>query len=159
MHNICCDNCHSHVAYALNDMEIHGPYGIRQWDMIKLCFLVFFRGRFLSVGGFVAQFLPFGLLLFVIVLVKLIWSSWNQYWTILMNRIYHYQHQHTTHNNVSRDCEFLCQIGYGILHLWRLLILHGFQCSCLLFYIQPHLSCVRDICVRMRSRMTCNLDI
>lgn len=71
MHNICCDNCHSHVAYALNSMEI-SAYGIRNWDMVKLCFLVFFKGRFLGVGGFVAQFLPFSLILMILVLVKAI---------------------------------------------------------------------------------------
>lgn len=71
MHNICCDNCHSHVAYALNAMDVRA-YGIRNWDMVKLCFLMFFKGRFLGVEGFVRQFLPFGLLLLVIVLVKVI---------------------------------------------------------------------------------------
>eukprot|EP00573_Skeletonema_grethae_P000912 CAMPEP_0201689604 /NCGR_PEP_ID=MMETSP0578-20130828/3174_1 /ASSEMBLY_ACC=CAM_ASM_000663 /TAXON_ID=267565 /ORGANISM="Skeletonema grethea, Strain CCMP 1804" /LENGTH=179 /DNA_ID=CAMNT_0048174301 /DNA_START=42 /DNA_END=581 /DNA_ORIENTATION=- len=71
MHNICCDNCHSHVAYALNDMELKA-FGIRQWDMVKLCFLVFFKGRFLSLGGFVAQFAPFGVLVLIVSLVKLI---------------------------------------------------------------------------------------
>mmetsp|Transcript_20588 Transcript_20588/g.44506 ORF Transcript_20588/g.44506 Transcript_20588/m.44506 type:complete len:177 (-) Transcript_20588:129-659(-) len=57
MHNICCDNCHSHVAYALNDMNFRA-YGISNWDMVKLCFLVFFRGRFLSLCGFLHQFVP-----------------------------------------------------------------------------------------------------
>ena len=57
MHNICCDNCHSHVAYALNGMHLRA-YGISSWDMVKLCFLVFFKGRFLSVGGFLHQFIP-----------------------------------------------------------------------------------------------------
>ena len=71
MHNICCDNCHSHVAYALNLMELRA-YGIRNWDMVKLCFLIFFKGRFLSFGGFMAQFLPFGLMALIIMLVKLV---------------------------------------------------------------------------------------
>lgn len=64
MHNICCDNCHSHVAYALNAMEIQAgqPFGIRNWDMVKLCFLVFFKGRFLSWNGVLVQFAPFALL-------------------------------------------------------------------------------------------------
>lgn len=69
MHNIFCDNCHSHVAYALNSMEIRA-FGINNWDMVKLCFLVFFRGRFLSFGGFLAQFLPFGVLVLIVSLVK-----------------------------------------------------------------------------------------
>ncbi len=63
MHNICCDNCHSHVAYALNKLNL---YGIR-WDMVKLCFLVFFRARFLSLNGFLAQFGPFLLILLLII--------------------------------------------------------------------------------------------
>ena len=71
MHNICCDNCHSHVAYALNSMEL-SAFGIRNWDMVKLCFLLFFRGRFLSFGGFIAQFLPFVIFVLIVVLIKAI---------------------------------------------------------------------------------------
>ena len=71
MHNICCDNCHSHVAYALNSMSI-GAYGIRDWDMVKLCFLIFIRGKFLSLRGFLAQFLPFGVFVLIICLLKII---------------------------------------------------------------------------------------
>ena len=71
MHNIFCDNCHSHVAYALNSMEI-SAFGIRNWDMVKLCFLVFFKGRFLGFGGCVAQFLPFTVLVMIVVLVRAI---------------------------------------------------------------------------------------
>ncbi len=69
MHNLCCDNCHSHVAYALNSMNIRA-YGIHNWDMVKLCFLIFFRGKFLSMRGMVAQFLPFGVIVTIVVLVK-----------------------------------------------------------------------------------------
>lgn len=64
MHNICCDNCHSHVAYALNKMNL---YGIK-WNMVKLCFWVFFRANFLSFDGFLKQFAPFAILLCLIVL-------------------------------------------------------------------------------------------
>ena len=69
MHNICCDNCHSHVAYALNSMNI-SAFGFKSWDMVKLCLLIFFRGRFLSWFGFLAQFLPFGVFVMVVALVK-----------------------------------------------------------------------------------------
>ncbi len=68
MHNIVCDNCHSHVAYALNRMNL---WGIK-WDMVKLAFLVFFRARFLSLSGFFAQFGPFLVLLSVIVVPLMI---------------------------------------------------------------------------------------
>jgi hypothetical protein len=61
VHNLCCDNCHSHVACALNKMQLQPPFPIigSNWDMVKLCFVVFFRARFLSIQGFVQQFLPF----------------------------------------------------------------------------------------------------
>ena len=67
MHNICCDNCHSHVSNALNRMPMEA-YGISKWNMVKLCFLIFFRARFLSLGGFLCQFGPFLVIVLVIVL-------------------------------------------------------------------------------------------
>mmetsp|Transcript_14879 Transcript_14879/g.21297 ORF Transcript_14879/g.21297 Transcript_14879/m.21297 type:complete len:179 (+) Transcript_14879:254-790(+) len=59
VHNLVFDNCHSHVACALNSMgiKVYGV-GMGKWNMVKLCFLVFFRARFLSVKGFLVQFLP-----------------------------------------------------------------------------------------------------
>jgi len=42
-HNLCCDNCHSHVAYALNLMKYDGS---TSWNMIKLCFLLHFHGKY-----------------------------------------------------------------------------------------------------------------
>ncbi len=45
MHNICCDNCHSHVANALTRMR----YGnSTRWNMFVLCFWVFFAVGFCS---------------------------------------------------------------------------------------------------------------
>jgi len=67
VHNICCDNCHSHVAYALNAMEMKA-FGISKWDMVKLALLVFFKGRFLSFTGLVAQFLPSFVMLAILLL-------------------------------------------------------------------------------------------
>lgn len=67
MHNICCDNCHSHVAYALNHMQVKA-YGVEKWDMVKLALLMFVRGKFLSGKAVLAQFGPFVILLLVIVL-------------------------------------------------------------------------------------------
>jgi transmembrane protein 222 len=53
MHNICCDNCHSHA------------YGITKWNMVKIATLVFFRGRFLSWSAILQQFLPLTLLVVI----------------------------------------------------------------------------------------------
>lgn len=65
MHNICCDNCHSHVARALNIMEYQGRH---DWDMVKLCFLVFFKGSFVNFNSVILQFGPFLLLLVMVLL-------------------------------------------------------------------------------------------
>ncbi|GMI40855.1 hypothetical protein TeGR_g10625 [Tetraparma gracilis] len=65
-HNICCDNCHSHVARALNEM---GYGGRRDWNMVKLALWMFVRGRFGSVGDVVKTFLPFAVILFILLLV------------------------------------------------------------------------------------------
>lgn len=65
MHNICCDNCHSHVSYALNHYYDENRYG-----MVKIATLMFFRGRFLSWTGVVRQFLPFTIMMLVVCLIK-----------------------------------------------------------------------------------------
>ena len=44
-HNLCCDNCHSHVAMALNLMEYNGS---RSWNMVKLCFLMLIHGKYVK---------------------------------------------------------------------------------------------------------------
>lgn len=67
IHNICCDNCHSHVASALNRMPLEA-YGIRKWDMVKLAILIFFKAPFVSVGAFLCTFLPFAIFLLVVLL-------------------------------------------------------------------------------------------
>lgn len=69
MHNICCDNCHSHVAFALNLMPL-AAFGVRKWGMVKIAMLVFFRAEFLSWGAVVKQFLPFCLIVALIVFLN-----------------------------------------------------------------------------------------
>jgi Protein of unknown function (DUF778) len=69
MHNICCDNCHSHVAYALNVMNVQ-YYGIYKWDMIKIACLLFFRGRFLSYTAIVQQFGPFLIMMSIMFYIR-----------------------------------------------------------------------------------------
>ncbi|EDV23878.1 uncharacterized protein TRIADDRAFT_57530 [Trichoplax adhaerens] len=56
MHNLCCDNCHSHVAMALNLMEYNGS---QNWNMVKLAFFMLVYGKYVSVGGFLKTWLPF----------------------------------------------------------------------------------------------------
>ncbi|CAG5129670.1 unnamed protein product, partial [Candidula unifasciata] len=44
MHNLFCDNCHSHVAMALNLMNYSGS---SSWNMVKLCFFMLIYGKYI----------------------------------------------------------------------------------------------------------------
>jgi len=59
MHNLCCDNCHSHVAMALDIMNYNGSSG---WNMVKLCFLMLIHGKYVSFKAFLKTWLPFVIL-------------------------------------------------------------------------------------------------
>ncbi|CAJ0572328.1 unnamed protein product, partial [Mesorhabditis spiculigera] len=63
MHNLCCDNCHSHVALALNTMQYRGS---TSWNMVNLCFFMLIKGRFVSLSGFLKQFLPTAIILSIV---------------------------------------------------------------------------------------------
>ncbi|CAG9836754.1 unnamed protein product [Diabrotica balteata] len=65
MHNLCCDNCHSHVATALNLMQYDNS---SSWNMVKLAFLMLIHGKYVSVAGFLKTWVPF-LLIVTIILV------------------------------------------------------------------------------------------
>jgi len=69
MHNLFCDNCHSHVAMALNLMNYKGR---RSYNMIVLTALMLFKGRFTGIGGFLKQWLPF---LVIVVIITAIATS------------------------------------------------------------------------------------
>jgi transmembrane protein 222 len=72
MHNICCDNCHSHVSNALNRLPptVAQHFGIKQWNMVNLAAYFFFRGHFRSYTAVYQQFGPFFILVLVIVLTS-----------------------------------------------------------------------------------------
>ncbi|ETK87221.1 hypothetical protein F441_08450 [Phytophthora nicotianae CJ01A1] len=67
MHNLCCDNCHSHVAVCLE----HANYaGRKRWNMVELCFWMFFRGKYVSVAAFIKSWLPFAFVLALIAIIR-----------------------------------------------------------------------------------------
>jgi len=68
MHNICCDNCHSHVCCALNRIKYKG-FG--HWNMVILAFYMFFFGRFQNFGDFVKTFGPFSVIFAIFCYFKL----------------------------------------------------------------------------------------
>ncbi|XP_070561200.1 transmembrane protein 222-like [Ptychodera flava] len=69
MHNLCCDNCHSHVAMALNMMQYNGS---TSWNMVKLCFWIFVKAKYVNFLAIIKQWLPFTILVAVIVCLAVV---------------------------------------------------------------------------------------
>jgi len=65
MHNLCCDNCHSHVARALNIMEYNGS---TRWNMVTLALLMLIHGKYVSCGAAIKTWLPFFILAAILVI-------------------------------------------------------------------------------------------
>ncbi|XP_069051592.1 transmembrane protein 222 isoform X1 [Lepisosteus oculatus] len=68
MHNLCCDNCHSHVAMALNLMRYDNS---TSWNMVKLCILFTIYSKHISCVSFLKTWLPFVLVLGIVLTVAL----------------------------------------------------------------------------------------
>ena len=83
MHNLCCDNCHSHVARALNLMQYDGSTRLNSylaykkmfyspnlfvlsWNMVTLCALMLVHGKHVSWWGVLRTWLPSLVLLAVV---------------------------------------------------------------------------------------------
>nr|XP_015203942.1 PREDICTED: transmembrane protein 222 [Lepisosteus oculatus] len=67
-HNLCCDNCHSHVAMALNLMRYDNS---TSWNMVKLCILFTIYSKHISCVSFLKTWLPFVLVLGIVLTVAL----------------------------------------------------------------------------------------
>ncbi|KAI1296719.1 Transmembrane protein [Halotydeus destructor] len=67
IHNLLCDNCHSHVALALNTMKYDGK---ERYNMIQLAFWTFFCAKYVSFPAFLKTWLPF---LTLATLIFLLW--------------------------------------------------------------------------------------
>ncbi|NP_001013334.2 transmembrane protein 222a [Danio rerio] len=68
MHNLCCDNCHSHVAMALNLMRYNNS---SSWNMANLCLRFLIHSKHVSFVGFLKTWLPFLMICGVIVTIAL----------------------------------------------------------------------------------------
>ncbi|MFH4978542.1 hypothetical protein AB6A40_005251 [Gnathostoma spinigerum] len=69
IHNLLCDNCHSHVALALNTMKYGGE---ATFNMFNLTLALHLRGVYVGFGGFLKQWLPFFVLGVFIISIFLI---------------------------------------------------------------------------------------
>jgi len=56
MHNLFCDNCHSHVATALACMRYNDS---TKWNMVILALWMFVFGKYVGVWGFIKTWGPF----------------------------------------------------------------------------------------------------
>jgi hypothetical protein len=65
MHNICCDNCHSHVVQCLNLMGYNSK---KSYNMVQLAAWFFFTSPFVGFSSFMATFVPFLLIVAIVVL-------------------------------------------------------------------------------------------
>lgn len=72
MHNLCCDNCHSHVATALNIMQYNNS---SSWNMVKLAFLILIHGKYVGFWAFIKTWLPFLILCGIICSIYFLSSS------------------------------------------------------------------------------------
>lgn len=68
IHNLCCDNCHSHTAYALNLMNYDGSHS---WNMVWLALYMIPKSKYVGWGGFIYTWLPFLIIVTIIVLVSI----------------------------------------------------------------------------------------
>jgi len=65
MHNIFCDNCHSHIAKCLNLMAYNNK---KDRGMVHIAVWFFFCGSFCSVLDFVKTYLPFCIIATIVAL-------------------------------------------------------------------------------------------
>jgi hypothetical protein len=62
MHNLLCDNCHSHVGMALNKMQ----YNNSSYNMVKLAAWVFFCAKYTGFRGALITWAPFTFIIIII---------------------------------------------------------------------------------------------
>ncbi len=55
-HNIFINNCHSHVAYVLNQLNYHGK---NNYNMVTIWWILIARGKYVSFCGFFKTYLGF----------------------------------------------------------------------------------------------------
>ena len=63
MHNLCCDNCHSHVANVLNNFRYQGR---ENWTMVGVWWLLICKGRYVSWATLFRTYLGFLVILAII---------------------------------------------------------------------------------------------
>ena len=56
MHNLCCNNCHSHVANCLNNMQYKDK---KNYNMITVWWMLMMKSKYVSVGHIIKTYIGF----------------------------------------------------------------------------------------------------
>ena len=68
-HNIFMNNCHSHVAYVLNQLNYKGR---KNYNMVSIWWMLITKGKYVSFCGFFKTYIGFLIVVFIILIIILI---------------------------------------------------------------------------------------
>ena len=68
-HNLCTNNCHSHVAYILNQLNYKGK---NNYNMLNIWWMLVVKGKYISCCGFFKTYLGFFIILLIIAIIIVI---------------------------------------------------------------------------------------
>ena len=66
VHNLLCNNCHSHCAYVLNVVKYKNR---SNYNMISIWWMIVTKGKYVSFIGFVKSYIGFFIFLILVILI------------------------------------------------------------------------------------------
>ena len=69
VHNLCVNNCHSHVAYVLNQLNYKGR---NNYNMLSIWWMLITKGKYVNCCGFFKTYIGFLIIIFIILIIILI---------------------------------------------------------------------------------------
>lgn len=67
-HNLFCNNCHSHVAMALNEANYQGG----KWNMVSIAWLLVKQGKYTGFSGLFKTYIGFFIIILIVILLSMI---------------------------------------------------------------------------------------
>ena len=68
-HNIFINNCHSHVAYVLNQLNYKGK---NNYNMVNIWWMLITKGKYVSFCGFFKTYIGFLIIILIVLIIVLI---------------------------------------------------------------------------------------
>ena len=69
VHNLCCDNCHSHVARVLNNYKYNGK---ENWNMVSVWWLSITHSRYVSWCALIKTYIGWFIIMILVVTVAIL---------------------------------------------------------------------------------------